>query len=322
MPFFLIVLLALLIIVIAGLIPRYQRDKREAIRRFRAVSEVIQPPAGPVEYATQGEGSPVLVLHGTGGGCEQGLLVGRLFDPSKFNIIAVTRAGYRRTPLTTGPSFEEQADAALAVLDTLKIERAVVIGFSGGGPSAIQFGLRHAERTQALVLLSAHGPGSVRVISARMFNVVERLVDVMLSVDFPAWLMARVPVQWPLFLLGEQAQVLRDPSKLEVAQAILEGMFPPSDYKAGLMNDMVQVDKLRGQPEWPLGDLKAPTLILHGAHDLIVRVGAAQFHAERIPGARLITFEGGTHFIGSSHAQEIQQKLAEFIATPSQLVQS
>ncbi len=176
MPLLLIVIVIVLVVLIASVIARYQRDKREALRRFRAVGKVLQTPYGPAEYATFGEGKPVLVLHGTGGGCEQGLLVGRLLDPAKFKIIAVTRAGYRRTPLTTGPTFEQQADAALAVLDEFQIERAAVIGFSGGGPGAIQFGLRHADRCLGLVLLSAHGPGTVHVFSARLFNFVGWLV--------------------------------------------------------------------------------------------------------------------------------------------------
>ncbi|MCC6189948.1 MAG: alpha/beta hydrolase [Anaerolineales bacterium] len=311
MPLFLIITLTLFIVLIAYLIPRYQREKREAIRRFRAVGEVMQTANGPVEYAVVGEGYPVLVLHGTGGGCEQGLLVGRLLGAEKLKIIAVTRAGYRRTPLTTGLSFEEQADAAL---DALKIERAAVISISGGGPSAMQFALRHPDRCLALVLLSAHGPGTLQAFSARTFAFVARLIGVMV-VDFPFWMMSHAPVRWPLFLLGEKVDNLRDVSKLEVAQAILDGMFPPSDYKAGLMNDMTQVLKLPNQPDWPLGNLKVPTLILHGTRDVIVRFGAAKFHAEHIPGARLIPYKGGTHLIASTHRQEVGQAMAEFVLT-------
>src|SRR5258708_7795027 len=217
MPLFLIVMFALFIVLIASLVPRYRRDKLAAIQHFRSVGEVLQTPSGVVEYATRGEGFPVLILHGTGGGCEQGLLVGRLLDPARFKIIAVTRAGYRRTPLTTGPSFEEQADAALAVLDALKIERVGVIGFSGGGPGTIQFGLRHADRCLAVVLLSAHGPGTLRVFSAPLFAFVGRLVEVMLSVDFPMWLLNHVPVQVPLFLLGEPAEGLRHARTPDIA---------------------------------------------------------------------------------------------------------
>jgi 2-hydroxy-6-oxonona-2,4-dienedioate hydrolase len=53
----------------------------------------------------------------------------------------------------------DQADAYALLLDTLGIERAAVFGYSGGGPSAIQFAFRHAERTSALILLASAVPG-------------------------------------------------------------------------------------------------------------------------------------------------------------------
>src|SRR5262249_274813 len=150
----------------------------------------------------------------------------------------------------TGPSFESQADAALAVMDALKIEQVVVMGFSGGGPGTIQFGLRNPARCRGMVLMSAHGPGTLRVFSAWLFAFVARMTEVMLTFDFPMWLLAHIPVQVPLFLLGERMENLRDPSKLEMVQTILDDGFPPSDYKDGTVNDIVQVARLRSQPEW------------------------------------------------------------------------
>ncbi len=120
-------------------------------------------------------------------------------------------------------------------------------------------------------------------------------------------------VQWPLLLLGEPIGVLRDASKLEIVRGVLDGGFPPSDYKDGAVNDILQVSRLREQPEWPLQDLKVPTVILHGTRDIIVRFGAAKFHAERIPGARLIAIKKGTHFIGSTHQHEVAQTVTEFM---------
>jgi pimeloyl-ACP methyl ester carboxylesterase len=108
---------------------------------------------------------------------------------------------------------------------------------------------------------------------------------------------------------------LRDPKNLEIAQAILHDTFPPSDYYDGAVNDLDQVDNLRNPPEWPLGDLKVPTLILHGTKDILVKFEAAKYHAEHIPGAKLIAYEGGSHFAASTHEQEMRKEVAEFMAS-------
>src|SRR6185295_5118190 len=68
--------------------------------------------------------------------------------------IAVSRPGYLRTPLSSGATFEQQADLFVALLDELKIKRVVVLASSGGGYSGFQFAMRHPDRCIALVMLA------------------------------------------------------------------------------------------------------------------------------------------------------------------------
>ena len=55
---------------------RYQRDLRRRLDRISADSQIARTPCGPIEYAVAGEGPPVLVVHGAGGGYDQGLELG------------------------------------------------------------------------------------------------------------------------------------------------------------------------------------------------------------------------------------------------------
>ena len=119
----------------------------------------MQTPYGAIEYADEGSGPVILITHGILGGWDQGMLVTHLADPSQrpFRIISVSRWGYLRTPIPHDPALrtaEAQADAYEALLDTLGIDKVAMVGISGGGPSAIQFALRHPERCWALVSIA------------------------------------------------------------------------------------------------------------------------------------------------------------------------
>lgn len=131
----------------------YRADIQEARHRVSHGSLIAQTTCGPLEYAVAGNGPPVLVVHGAGGGFDQGLEFGTPLIQKGFRIIAMSRFGYLRTPLPENASAEAQADAHACLLDALGIERVAVVGGSAGAPSSVQFALRHPRRITALVLL-------------------------------------------------------------------------------------------------------------------------------------------------------------------------
>jgi 2-hydroxy-6-oxonona-2,4-dienedioate hydrolase len=131
----------------------YQRDIGQARERVLLGSQIAETPCGSIEYAVAGEGPPVLVSHGSGGGFDQGMDFAAPLVRKGLRVIAMSRFGYLRTPLPADASAAAQADAHACLLDALNIRRAAIIGASAGAPSAMQFALRHPERTAALVLL-------------------------------------------------------------------------------------------------------------------------------------------------------------------------
>ncbi len=288
----------------------YLRNRREAIRHLRANSQMIQTSRGDVEYAVAGEGYPVIILHGMGGGYEQGLLVGTLFDLSQYRMLAITRPGYRRTPLTTGRTFEEQADAIAEVLERLNIASAAVLGLSGGGLAAIQFAMRHPRRCRSLVLLSAHGPATLDFLPDRKLL---WLFKGLVFADFLIWMILKLPIKIVFGLEGSSLRHFEVPEKLNLAQRFLQGVFPATDWKTGTHNDIEQLFELEEKPEWLLETIAVPTLILHRKRDQIVRFESAQRHAQRIPNAKLIAFEEGTHLAFVTHGSDVSHCLEEFL---------
>ena len=111
-----------------------------------SLSTVVSTRFGDLEYAEAGNGKPFLMIHGTGGGFDQGLLFARRLVTLGYRVISPSRFGYLRTTFPDDPSSANQADALAELLDHLKIDRIAVAGGSAGALSAIEFAVRHADR--------------------------------------------------------------------------------------------------------------------------------------------------------------------------------
>ena len=110
----------------------YCVDLRAAREHLEGRSETIQTAAGRMQYADAGSGPPLLMIHGTGGGFDQGLLFTEKIARSGVRVIAPSRFGYLRSSFPDDHSSEAQADAFVALLDHLKVGKVVVAGGSAG----------------------------------------------------------------------------------------------------------------------------------------------------------------------------------------------
>src|SRR5687768_8878805 len=94
----------------------------------------------------------LFIVHGAGGGFDQGIAFGADLARRGLRTIAMSRFGYLRTPMPADASAAAQATAHVCLLDALGIESAAVIGASAGAPSAMQMAVRYPDRVGALVL--------------------------------------------------------------------------------------------------------------------------------------------------------------------------
>ena len=156
MPRGLLLAAALLVAAGGAVAAAYERDLRSDERRLTGRSHVIQTSFGSLEYATAGQGPPLLMIHGTGGGFDQGLTFTEGLLPYRYTVVAPSRFGYLGSDFPSDPSSERQADALVELLDHLGIKKLPVAGGSAGALSAVQFALRHPDRTSALILIVAY----------------------------------------------------------------------------------------------------------------------------------------------------------------------
>jgi pimeloyl-ACP methyl ester carboxylesterase len=282
---------------------------RENRTRVEDDGMVAKTSVGPIEYAEQGEGEPMLVIHGAGGGYDQGLIIARDFA-SGHRLIAPSRFGYLRTPVPEDDSPAAQADAHAALLDYLEVERSTVVAASAGAPSAIELALRHPERVSALVLLVPRTYHPSQVIGADESvpsQAVLRLIEA--SAEFLFWLAMRVSRGSVVRFLGVPPEVEAQASNEERARVteVMNSILPLSMRVRG-----IEVDALTQMAPWPLEDISAPTLIISAEDDLYKTLPGARFTAERISGAELKVLESGGHLmVGQS--ERVRKWIMDFL---------
>lgn len=290
---------------------RFSGWKREATARLEAGSTLLQTALGPIEYATLGEGPVVLVSHGALGGYDQGLIIGRLVETRRFKLIAPSRAGYLRSPLASGRSPQQQADAFAALLDRLKVPGAAMVGVSAGGPSALQFALLHPDRCWGLILLSAISNQLVVPEEAH-----PAAISLLTSfADLGGWWISEA-MRWQprsvarALLSPAEVRALEDPRKMESLRQLVNSFFPFSLRRKGFLND-AYIETLEPVP---FGEIGAPTLVIHGTADEVVPLAQAESAARGIPGAELAEIAGGGHLAGVIHQDRVGPMIEAFLS--------
>lgn len=304
---------ALLVVLVALTYCDYRRDMDVARARVLSGSQVVNTPCGLIEYADVGKGPPVLVVHGAGGGFDQGLELAHPLIDSHFRVIAVSRFGYLRTPFPADASPMAQADAHACLLDVLKLGRVGVIGGSAGAPSAMQLCLRHPERCSALVLLFpiAYAPGRAPSRPPALFVFV---IKTTLHSDFLFWAATKV-ARNALFqaILATPPEDFRNASVQEQARALLvmRHILPIGEREKGIWNDATISPSL---PRYDLERISVPTLLLSAEDDLYGTFRNARYTAEHIPGARFVGFPTGGHLL-LGHWKEACDQMVGFLSS-------
>lgn len=282
----------------------YSGEMAEADARVApALSRIIPSRFGDLEYAEAGSGVPLLMVHGTGGGFDQGLLFTRRFSQAGYRVIAPSRFGYLRSSFPQDPSSENQADAFVDLLDALEIERVAIAGGSAGALSAMAFAIRHPNRCAALLPLvpASYVPRTTPVQSVSPDQM--QVAMTILRSDFLFWLaITTMPDFLTQALLATDPTVVKAaaPEEQERARLILHSILPVSRRADGLLNDA----RLAGDPaKMAIETITAPTLAISYEDDRFGTAAAARYIGEHVPGARVQVYADGGH-IGIGHDQE------------------
>lgn len=272
---------------------------------------LLQTPAGSVEVAETGdEQAPaVVLLHGTPGSWRQAAPLAEDLAANS-RVLLPSRPGYGGTPLSSGRSLEAQADLVAALLDSVDVGPASIVGISGGGPAALAFAQRHAGRAESLVLLCA--------VNAQLLDV-PTLYRLALSVPGLGRAGAALEKRKQRADLADQERLARrlerdltpeertrlreDPRIRADLERFLRSHVDAPLHHKGLANDIACfVAARRVGPS--VAEVAAPTLIVHGDADPVVPLEHATAHHHAIAESRLEVIPGTGHVFLLTHREE------------------
>lgn len=245
-------------------------------------------------YEVSGNGPAVVLVHG-------GLVDSRLWDDQmgplaqRFRVVRYDLRGFGKSAAPTGQYWPTEDLRAL--LDFLKIEKAMVVGLSLGGIVAADFAFEHPERVERLVFVAAGLRGYRNQPDEKTTNAyrvgaaqgMEKYFEAFLQSDLLAGLRER-------------------PRARERMRAMMVENYKALAYvRAGLPQS----------PEPPtverLGRIGFPTLVVVGSLDGPNLQGIADTLAGNIPGARKVVIHGASHHPPVETPQELNRALLDFL---------
>lgn len=274
----------------------FQRDLTAARERLTGQSKIVETKSGPIEYAEAGEGPVILVIHGAGGGFDQGLEILAPLARRGFRLVAVSRFGYLRTPFPADASPAAQADAHAHLLDALGIQRAAIFGVSAGGPSAMQFAIRHPARATALILMvpMAYKPADS---APKISPLTEKILLNIVGSDFAFWIISTIApsliVKTVMATPPEVLAAASEDERMRVNQ-FMRHILPVSHRIQGIIQDSKIANSLS---RYALENIKVPTLIMSARDDLYGTYASSEYTAQEIAGAKFVGFETGGHML-------------------------
>lgn len=299
---------------------RFDQDIQLAAARAAQGSVLVQTRCGPIEYQERGSGVPLLMVHGSGGGHDQGMAFAGGLAQQGIRVIAMSRFGYLRTPMPLDASPAAQADAHVCLLDALGIRQAAVMGGSAGAPSAMQMAIRHPDRVSPLVLLVplAWKPQALADSSRPLAPWAERLMMQLIGSDFLFWAgqhLARGLIIKSVLATPPRQVAAASPQERARVHAMLDHILPVSARAAGLRSDSV-LGKSLGR--YALELIRSRTLVISTRDDGYGTYASAEYTASQIADAKFVGFDRGGH-VWVGHDDEVQAEIVKLLIPHKEL---
>ncbi|MDB4877012.1 MAG: putative hydrolase [Gemmatimonadetes bacterium] len=245
-----------------------------------------------------GTGLPVVFLHAFP-------LNRTMWDPQVGALVAECRCipidfrGFGESTAVGPYTIDRYADDVVGVLDTLQIERAVVVGLSMGGYVAFAMWRRHRARVRGLVLADTRAPAD----SAETVERRRAMIDA--AEDQGSSAVANMQIA------GLMGTTTRD-KRPDIYDAVHRMMAQaPSGGIIGALEAMIE----RPDSTPTLATIDVPTLIVVGDEDVLTPAKDARIMQASLPGSRLEILQQAGHLSNVERPAAFNTVVSEFVGS-------
>ena len=247
-----------------------------------------------ISYQVEGQGEPLVMIMGFTAG-RIGWMPQIRFFKKYYRVITFDNRGAGKSDKSPGPySTRMMADDTVKLMDLLGIDKAHIMGLSMGGMIAQELAINYPQRVMKLVLASSYArqdetSGDTLELARFIHLTPEKKVRAMIGLAFNK--------PFFRFTFGLLARI--------------QTRFTGASGRVGTAGQSEAC--LRHNTLDRLSSITAPTLVIVGTGDRIIKPVSSEVIAGKIPNAKLVKVEGGSHYFSFEMKNVFNREVLNFL---------
>jgi pimeloyl-ACP methyl ester carboxylesterase len=250
-----------------------------------------------IDYKVAGQGEPLVMIAGFSSAKSMWSPQVSFFK-KHFQVITFDNRGIGKSSKPAGPyTTRMMADDTVALMDYLKIKKAHILGLSMGGMIAQELAINYPDRVSRLVLACTY--------SCREGD----------SGDTPE--QAGASKLSPVKMAGAMIDLAANKPFYRITLGFIAKIslrFLNASGRTGIEGQSAACVAHNALDRLP--SIQAPTLVIVGTGDRLIKPSSSDVIAGKIPHARLVKVEGGSHLFSAECKKEFNTKVLNFLQSP------
>lgn len=134
-------------------------------------------------FRSEGNGKPIVIIHGLYGSSDNWLTVAKKLS-RQFKVYSIDQRNHGRSPKSDEHNYEVMKNDLALFFDNQKIEKAIVIGHSMGGKTAMSFAADYPERIEKLIIVDIAPKNYFLLNDESQYYLHNNILRAMLDIDF------------------------------------------------------------------------------------------------------------------------------------------